>query len=131
MRKITKISQGLNKILKDLATELTVEVTKVVTERLRDSYEEDVTAIVKDWLSKDDAYRDAGVGFMSIEALAKKYETSRRTVNEKCRIFKEGDFKIERKWVAGKNLVNERQWVEACGQKAGRAVPKFLRDKEA
>ena len=42
MRKITKIPPRLNKILKDLATELTVEVTKVVTERLRDSYEEDV-----------------------------------------------------------------------------------------
>ena len=34
MKKINNISLGVNKILKALATELTVEVTKVVTEHL-------------------------------------------------------------------------------------------------
>ena len=121
----------LNKILKALAKELTAEVTKQVTERLRESYVADVTAIVKDCLQKNEFLTDAGSGYLTIEAISKKYEVSRKTVTDKCRQFKEGAYKIGRKWVHGHNTVNEKQYVEACDYSSRKFKPKFLTKQKA
>lgn len=120
------MTHELNKIFKDLTKELSADVTNKVTERLRESYVADVTAIVKDLLQKNDFLEDAGSGFITIEALCKKYGVSRKTVTDKCKQFKEGFLKIERKWVNGHHTVNEKQYVEACDHSSRKEKPKFI-----
>lgn len=114
----------LHKILKALAKELAVEVTKTVTEQLRESYVQDVTAIVKEQLRNDEVLQDSMLGYLTIEALVKKYEVSRQTVSEKCRLFK-----IERKKSGRNKLVNERQFLDAMQRPVEK--PKFLKDRKA
>ena len=117
--------------LKLVSKELTAEVTKNVTEQLRESYVDDVTAIVKECLQKSEFLVDAGSGYITIEALCKKYGVSRKTVTDKCRQFKEGAYQITRKWVNGHNTVNEKQYVEACNISSRKFKPGFLTKKKA
>ena len=121
----------LNKIFKALEKELTAIVTKQVTAQLRESYVEDVKAIVKDCLKNNDFINEAGSGFITIEALSKKYGVSRKTVTDKCKQFKEGFLKIERKWVNGHHTVNEKQYVEACDYSSRKEKPKFISKQKA
>ncbi|MES2138266.1 MAG: hypothetical protein V4511_01060 [Bacteroidota bacterium] len=118
------MSPNLDKILKAFAKELTVEVTKQVTERLRDSYVADVTAIVKDCLNNDEIYKGSGGGFLTIEAICLKYKVSRKTVNNKCT-----QFAVERKQVGRHNLVNELQFLKAHDKPAEK--PNFLKNLKA
>ena len=113
------MTPALQKILKALAKELTVQVTKDVTAQLRESYVADVTAIVKTCIRNDEVLQDSGIGFMTIKALCEKYDVSRQTVSTKCK-----DFKIERKKAGLNKLVNERQFFDAMQYPT--YVPKFL-----
>lgn len=113
------MTPNLNKILKAFAKELTIEVTKQVTEKLRENYVADVTAIVKECLRNDEVLQGSGIGFMTIKALCEKYDVSRQTVSTKCK-----DFKIERKKAGLNKLVNERQFFDAMQYPT--YVPKFL-----
>lgn len=112
----------INKIVKAFAKALTTEVTKTVTEQLRESYVADVTAIVKECLRNDEIIKNSGIGYLTIDSLSKKYNVSRKTVGDKCRIFN-----IERKKSGRMKLVNEKEFLEAMQRPVEK--PKFLRSK--
>ena len=111
------MSPNLHKILKAFAKELTVEVTKHVTEQLRESYVVDITAIVKDCLNNNEIYKGSGAGFLTIEAICLKYKVSRKTVNNKCT-----QFEVERKQVGRHNLVNEIEFLKAHDKPAEKPI---------
>lgn len=119
------MSQKLDQIMKELGKELSTDITRKVLEKLRDSYVKEITAIVKEVIVKDELLSGSST-WMSIDQLSKKYQTSRRTVNERCRLFKDGKGQIERKWVAGKNLINERQFIQSFDIKRRVELPAFL-----
>jgi hypothetical protein len=118
------MSPELNKILKALTKELAVEVTRTVTEQLRESYVSDVTAIVKDCLNSNTIYQNSGTGFLTIDAICLKYKVSRKTVNNKCTLFQ-----VQRKQIGKHKLVNELQFVQAHDRPAEK--PNFLKKKKA
>lgn len=118
------MSPNLNKILKAFSKELAAEVTKMVTEQLRESYVADITAIVKDCLNNNELYKGSEVGFLTIEAICLKYKVSRKTVNNKCT-----QFAVERKQVGRHNLVNELQFLKAHDRPAEK--PNFLKNLKA
>ncbi len=119
------MSQKLDQIMKELGKELSTDITRKVLEKLRESYVKEITAIVKEVIVKDELLSSSST-WMSIEQMAKKYETSRRTINERCRLFKEGVGQIDRKWVAGKNLINEKQFIQSYDIKRRVELPAFL-----
>lgn len=125
------MSPELLKILKAFANELKGEVIKEVTESLRKSYVPDITAIVNEIVNKNQFNIGAGSGFVTIEAIREKYKVSRKTVTDKCKQFKDGAYKIERKWVNGHNTINEKQYVEACDYSSRKFKPQFLKKKDA
>lgn len=55
--------------------------------------------------------------FLTIKDAANKYKLSIRTVGEHCTLFKDGEYKIERKWVGRHNMINEKQFMEAFGKR--------------
>ena len=118
------MSLNLHKILKALAKELTVEVTNLVTQQLRESYVEDVTGIVKQCLNNDEIYKSSGVGYLTIQAVCEKYKVSRKTVTDKCTLFG-----IERKKSGKHRLVNEVQFLDALQRPVEK--PKFLTNQKA
>jgi|ERR1035437_1728601 hypothetical protein len=113
------MTPALQKILKALAKELTLQVTIDVTAKLRESYMKDVTEIVKSCLRNDEVLQDSGLGYITMKVIAEKYNVSERTVSEKCRLFK-----IDRKKSGRNKLVNERQFFDAMQYPT--YVPKFL-----
>lgn len=126
------MSINLQKILKALAKELTVEVTKMVTEQLRETYVQDITTIVKDCLNNSQLIQDSLNGYITIEALCKKLGRSRTTITSKCTQFPEGSsLGISRKLVNGKNLVNEKEYIEASNYSSRKFKPKFANQKKA
>lgn len=125
------MSSELDKILKALAKELKSQVTLEVTEALRKDYVADITAIANEIINKNQFNIEAGSGFVTIEAISEKYKVSRKTVTDKCKQFKEGNYKIERKWVNGHNTINEKQYVEACDYSSRKFKPQFLKKKDA
>ena len=118
---------SIHKIITNLVKELEASITEKVIEKLRDSYVGDVTAIVKDCLNNNELYSSNSGGWITIQDAAKKYKMSTKAVGDKCRIFKEGIFKIERKRIGRHHLLNEKQFIEACGQKVGKQTPNFLK----
>jgi hypothetical protein len=118
------MTPNLHKILKAFAKELTLEVTKEVTQRLRESYVDDVSAIVKEYLKSNEVYSNSGAKWISLANAAKNYGMSIKSVGRKCQLFKTGEYQIERKWIGGHNMLNEAQFLEACTVKMGK--PKFL-----
>lgn len=121
----------LHKILLAFAKELEASVTEKVTTRLRESYVADITAIVKDCLNKNELYLNSGDGWIAIQDASSKYRIGRKAIGEMCRLFKEGTFKIERKWIGRHNMLNEKQFLAAFDQKARKTKPKFLNRKKA
>lgn len=121
----------LHKILVAFAKELETSVTEKVTQRLRESYEVDITAIVNTCLNKNELISNSGGGWLTINDAITKYRISRKTVTEMCRLFKNGDFIIERKWVGKHNLLNEKQFLAAFDQKGRKAKPAFINRKKA
>lgn len=118
------MSPNLHKILKALAKELTASVTEQVTQKLRETYVVDITAIVKECLNNNEIYKGSGAGFLTIEAICEKYKVSRKTVNNKCT-----QFAVERKQVGRHNLVNELQFLKAHDRPAEK--PNFLKNLKA
>ena len=118
------MSPNLHKILKALAKELTASVTEQVTQKLRETYVVDVTAIVKECFNNDEIYKGSGVGFLTIEAICEKYKVSRKTVSNKCTLFE-----VERKRVGRHNLLNELEFLKAHDRPVEK--PKFLNNKKA
>ena len=116
----TNLTNNLNNLLKALVIELTSEITRSVTEQLRKSYVEDITGIVKECLRNDETYRNAGVGFLTANAICEKYKISRTTVSYKCRVFM-----VERKRVGRHNLINELQFLKTFDKPGEK--PKFLK----
>lgn len=116
------MTSNLHKILKAFAKELTLEVTKEVTEKLRESYVQDITAIVKDCLKNNEFFKGAETGFMRIEDLSKKYGITRRTISAYCT-----QFQVSRNKVGKHNLVNELEFFKAFDNPA--KLPDFLKDK--
>ncbi|MGZ4055197.1 MAG: hypothetical protein ACXVPU_07315 [Bacteroidia bacterium] len=114
----------INKIVKAFARALTNEVTKTITQQLRESYVADVTAIVKECLNNNEILRDSGMGYLTIDDLCRKYHVSRKTVGDKCRLFN-----IERKKSGRMKLVNEKEFLNALQRPVEK--PKFLRNKDA
>ncbi len=104
-------------------------IIEKVLHQLREIVADDITAIVNNTLEKNKLYNtvNSGEGWITIDDLCKKYKVSRFTVTEKCRIFKEGQFKIERLPLGKNNLINEKQFLIACQQKEGKKKPKFLK----
>lgn len=125
------MTANMQKILLAFAKEIEVTVTEKVTQRLRDSYVQDITAIVKECLNKNDLYSNSSAGWITIKEVAKKYKLSLRTVGDHCTLFKEGEHKIERKWVGRHNMINEKQFLEAFGKKGRKPRPDFLNKKKA
>ena len=119
------MSQKLDQIMKELGKELSADITRKVLEKLRDSYVKEITAIIKEVIFKDELLSNSA-SWMSIEQMANKYETSRRTISERCRLFKEGLGQIERKWIAGKNRINEKQFIQSYDIKRRSEIPAFL-----
>ena len=119
------MSQKLDQIMKELGKELSADITRKVLEKLRDSYVKEITAIIKEVIFKDELLSNSA-SWMSIEQMANKYETSRRTISERCRLFKEGLGQIERKWIAGKNRINEKQFIQSYDIKRRVELPAFL-----
>lgn len=119
------MSLKFDQLMKLVGKQLTVEIADKVLEKLRESYVKDITGIVKEVIVKDELLSGSST-WMSIEQMAKKYETSRRTINERCRLFKEGVGQIERKWIAGKNRINEKQFIQSYDIKRRVELPAFL-----
>lgn len=119
------MSLKFDQLMKLVGKELTKEISNNVLEKLRECYIKDITGIVKEVIVKDELLSNSSA-WMSIGQMAKKYETSRRTINERCRLFKEGVGQIERKWIAGKNFINEKQFVQSYDIKRRVELPAFL-----
>lgn len=118
------MTPNLHNILKALVKELALEVTKQVTEKLRESYVNDITGIVKECLNKNEFYKGSETGFITIEAVMEKYKTSRKTVWYYCKTFN-----VTRKKVGTHKLVNELEFFKAFDNPAKK--PDFLKDKKA
>ena len=110
--------------------ELTVDVAKQVTEQLRESYVADVTAIVKDYLNKNELYTNSEGGWITRAAAAKKYQMSVKTVGDKLKLFKDGVNKIERKKMGRHTMLNEKQFLKAFDQKGNKVKLKFLNNEK-
>lgn len=121
---------NLHKVLLTLAKEIETIVTQKVTDRLRASYEADITKIVKECLNHNDLYTNSAGGWITIKNVAKKYNLSIRTVGEHLTLFKTGEHMIERKWVGRHNMINEKQFMEAFGKKGRKPRPAFLNRKK-
>lgn len=106
----------IDEIIKDFVDRIVVETKK----ELRNTYVQDVQQIVKEQLDKNQVYQGAGSGFLTIEAICEKYKVSRQMVSGKC-----AEFKVERKKVGKKNLVNEAQFLDACQNPSPK--PAFLK----
>lgn len=120
------MNQNLHKILAVLAKELTAEVTKNVTDRLRETYVEDVKAIVKEYINNNGVYSNSASGWITLNQVAKKYEMTIKSIGRKCLLFKTGKNQIDRKWVGKHNMLNEAQFLAACDIKMGK--PEFLKN---
>ena len=121
----------LHKSLLAFVKEIEASVTERVTQKLRESYVQDVTAIVKDCLNKHELYSNNGAGWITIKDASVKYKMSVRAVGQHCNLFKGGDFKIERKWVGRHNMLNEKQFINAYDHKCRKSKPEFLKRKNA
>lgn len=119
------MSQKINDILKALTKELGKEVNRQMVDQLRKTYVEDITAIVKDCLNRNELYSSSGE-WITIKHIAKKYHLSLRTVGDHCTMFKSGQHKIERKWIGRHNMINEKQFIAAFDYKARAPRPAFL-----
>ena len=118
----------LYKIINSLIKELEISITEKVTKKLRETYVDDIRSIIKDCLRSDELLKSTSSGeWITIQDASSKYKMSKRAIGNKCRLFKEGTYKIERKWVGKHNLINEKQFLLACEQKEGKVVPKFLK----
>lgn len=113
------MTPNLNKILRVLVKELTVQVTYEVTKQVRESYVSDVTAIVKECINNSDIKLASNGGWITIEDCATKYHLSRKTVGFKCKLFG-----IKRKQLGKHKLLNEEQFLEAHNKPMEK--PKFL-----
>ncbi len=119
------MSQKLNEILKALAKELAKEVNRQVVDQLRKTYVQDITSIVKDCLNRNELHSHSAE-WVSIKTICQKYQISIRTVGEHCTMFKNGQHKIERKWIGRHNMINEKQFIKAFDYKARAPRPAFL-----
>jgi len=124
------MTANMQKILLAFAKEIEASVTEKVTKRMRESYVQDITEIVKECLNKNELYSNSSAGWITIKDIAKKYKLSIRTVGEHCTMFKDGEYKIERKWVGRHNMINEKQFMEAFGKKGRLPRPEFLNRKK-
>lgn len=118
------MSKSISKILYELEKALTVEVTNKVTVLLRETYVNDVTAIIKDYLNKNEVLGVNQTGWLTLNDIAKKYHISVRAVSYKCK-----QFDVERKQVGRHNLVNEAQFLKAHDRPMEK--PKFLQKRKA
>lgn len=116
------MTKNIHKILQELTKALTVEVTKEVTTQLRKSYVNDITAILKDYLNKNEVLGGSNSGWLTLEDIATKYHISVRAVSYKCK-----QFDIERKQIGRHNLVNETQFLKAHDRPMEK--PQFLKQK--
>lgn len=121
----------LHKILIALAKELEASVTEKVTQRLRDSYVQDITAIVSEVLNKTERYINSNICWITIQDAGIKYKLSRKAIGRMCKLFKEGAFKIDRKWIGKHNMLNEQQFIQSFDKKGRKSKPRFLTRKEA
>lgn len=124
------MSLNINRILKALAKELTVEVTNQVTEKLRETYVPDITEIVKETLRTDEFKSNSDVeSWITRNQAAEKYDVSTKTIDSHLKLFEAGIFKIDRLSMFGQNMINEKQFIESFKHK--RNKPKFLIKKKA
>lgn len=105
----------LDDILKQLAEEITTNVTKAVKAEMRETIVSDLTAIVKEEINKDQVYSNSSAGFITVTALSEKYKVSKVTISNKCKIFK-----VDRIKVGKQKLVNEAQFLTACQEPTSR-----------
>lgn len=84
---------------------------------MRETYVQDITAIVKDCLNRNELYSNSAE-WVTIKHISKKYSLSIRTIGQHCSVFKHGLHKIERKWIGRHHMINEKQFVAAFDYKA-------------
>ncbi len=124
------MSLNINKALKELTKVLAAEVTRTVTQQLRENYVADIKEIVNETLRNDEFKSNSDVeSWITRNQAAAKYAVSTRTIDNHLKLFEEGIYKIDRLEMFGQNMINEKQFIESF--KLKRNKPKFLIKRKA